>query len=412
MVRAERLELPSLAALEPKSSASTNSATPAGAQNEIPTRKGREVYPEIPAADFDFQDNQSDTGPLMTLRSTVPLCAALALVCLGAAVLGLAVGPLDIPARTIVASLLQPLGVDSGATPTPAQAATILDIRLPRVVLALLIGAALAQAGAAMQGIFRNPLADPGLVGISSGAALAAVAVIVLGDRVGLFSALPARYVLPVATFLGGAAATWLVLRIALVDGHTRVGTLLLSGLALNAIAGAGIGFFSHVASDSALRSVTFWMFGSLGKAGWAEIAIAAPLLIVPLVLMPRDARALDALLLGEAEAGHLGVNVERLKRRLTFLVVLAAGSAVALAGIVAFVGLIVPHLIRLWAGPEHRTVLPASALLGALLLVLADSAARVALSPTELPIGILTALIGGPFFFLLLLRRREELQT
>lgn len=347
----------------------------------------------------------------MTPRSALPLSLALSLLCAGAALLGLSVGPLDIPLGRIATSLLQPLGLAAGTAPEPQEAATILQIRLPRVVLALLIGAALAQCGAAMQGIFRNPLADPGLVGISSGAALAAVAVIVLGDSAGLFAALPARFVLPVATFAGGAAATWLVLRVALVEGHTRVGTLLLSGLALNAIAGAGIGFFSHVASDSALRSVTFWMFGSLGKVGWAEIAVAAPLLVLPLVLIPRDARALDALLLGEAEAGHLGVDVERLKRRLTFLVVLAAGSAVALAGIVAFVGLIVPHLVRLWAGPGHRGLLPASALLGALLLTLADTAARVVLSPTELPIGILTALVGGPFFFLLLLRRRGEIE-
>jgi iron complex transport system permease protein len=344
----------------------------------------------------------------MNLRSPLPLCAVLTLLCVAAALLGLATGSLDIAPGRILASLLRPLGIALGPEPEAQESAAVLQIRLPRVALALLIGAALAQAGAAMQGIFRNPLADPGLVGISSGAALAAVAVIVLGDAVGLFELLPARWVLPLATFAGGALATWLVLRIAQVDGHTRIGTLLLAGLALNAIAGAGIGFFSHVASDSALRSVTFWMFGSLGRAGWAEIAIAAPLLLAPLLLIPRDAQALNALLLGEAEAGHLGVNVERLKRRLTLLVVLAAGAAVALAGIVAFVGLIVPHLVRLWAGPDHRVVLPASALLGGLLLVLADAAARWVLSPTELPIGILTALIGGPFFFALLLRRRE----
>jgi iron complex transport system permease protein len=346
------------------------------------------------------------------MRSTLLLAAGLGLLCVLAALVGLATGPMEIGADRIAGSLLRPLGLALGGTPEAQESATVLQIRLPRVVLALLIGAALAQAGAAMQGIFRNPLADPGLVGISSGAALAAVAVIVIGDATGLLAAVPARFVLPVATFAGGAAATWLVLRIALVDGHTRVGTLLLSGLALNAIAGAGIGFFSHVASDSALRSVTFWMFGSLGKAGWAEIAVAAPLLLAPLVLIPREAQALNALSLGEAEAGHLGVDVERLKRRLTFLVVLAAGSAVALAGIVAFVGLIVPHLVRLWAGPDHRALLPVSALLGALLLTLADTAARVILAPSELPIGILTALVGGPFFFLLLLRRRGELDA
>ena len=346
----------------------------------------------------------------MTLRR-LPLLLSLAAACAGAAFLGLLSGSLDIPAGSVLAALVQALGVDAGE-PVPARhAAAVTTIRLPRVVLALMIGAALAQAGAAMQGIFRNPLAEPGLVGISSGAALAAVAVLVLGDTGGLFAQLPARYVLPVASFAGGAGATWLVLRLALVDGQTRIATLLLAGLALNAIAAAGIGFFSHLASDTALRSVTFWMFGSLGRASWGEIAIAAPLLVAPLLLIPREARALNALLLGEAEAGHLGIDVERLKRRLTVLVVCAAGAAVALAGIIAFVGLIVPHLIRLWLGPDHRSLLPASALLGALLLTLADTGARVLLEPTELPIGILTALIGGPFFLALLLRRRHELE-
>ena len=318
--------------------------------------------------------------------------------------LGLLTGPLDIGALDVLRIVL-------GQPAAEQYVATVLDIRLPRVALALLIGAALAQAGAAMQGIFRNPLAEPGLVGISSGAALAAVAVIVLLQPAGLFEALPAHVVLPVAAFAGGAAATLLVLRLALVDGHTRIATLLLAGLALNAIAGAGIGFFSHVASDTALRSVTFWMFGSLGRANWTEIAIAAPLLLAPLALLPRDAQALNALLLGEAEAGHLGVDVERLKRRVMVLVVLAAGAAVALAGIIAFVGLLVPHLVRLAFGPDHRGLLVLSALSGALLLSLADTAARVVMAPTELPIGILTALVGGPFFLALLLRRRHELE-
>jgi iron complex transport system permease protein len=314
-------------------------------------------------------------------------------------------GPLDIGAGEVARILL-------GRSSEEPFAATVIDIRLPRVVLALLIGAALAQAGAAMQGIFRNPLAEPGLVGVSSGAALAAVAVIVLLQPAGLFNALPAHVVLPLAAFAGGGAATALVLRLSLVDGHTRVATLLLAGLALNAIAGAGIGFFSHVASDTALRSVTFWMFGSLGRASWQEITVAAPLLIVPLVMLPRDAQALNALLLGEAEAGHLGVDVERLKRRVTVLVVLAAGAAVALAGIIAFIGLLVPHLVRMAFGPDHRGLLVLSALSGALLLSLADTAARVVMAPTELPIGILTALVGGPFFLALLLRRRHEIEA
>jgi iron complex transport system permease protein len=190
------------------------------------------------------------------------------------------------------------------------------------------------------------------------------------------------------------------------------VATMLLAGLALNALAGAGIGFFSFIADDLALRSLMFWMFGSLGKAGWDEIALAAPLLLAALLLIPRDARALDALLLGEAEAGHLGVEVECVKRRLLLLCVLAVATSVSLAGIIGFVGLIVPHLVRLWAGPGHRLLLPASALMGAALLVLADLGARTWLAPAELPIGVLTALVGGPFFLALIVRYRNSAET
>ena len=393
MVRKEGLEPPSLAALEPKSSASTNSATFAA----LPKR-ARSIR-------FSSIISQIRTPRAPSLRSFLPAAATLALLCLAAAALGLTSGPLDIGAGEVVRIL-------AGGAASEQFQATVLDIRLPRVLLALLIGATLAQAGAATQGIFRNPLAEPGLVGISSGAALMAVAITVLFHPTGLFGVVPARFVLPVATFAGAAVTAALVFRLALVDGQTRVATLLLAGLALNAIAGAGIGFFSHVASDSALRNVTFWMFGSLGRAGWSEIAIAAPLLLAPLILLPRDASALNALLLGEAEAGHLGVDVEKLKRRVTVLVVLAAGSAVALAGIIAFVGLLVPHLVRLAFGPDHRSLLPLSALSGALLLCLADTAARTMLAPTELPIGILTALVGGPFFLVLLLQRRGEVDA
>jgi iron complex transport system permease protein len=336
---------------------------------------------------------------LATLRHRpLAVCLLLAAVALGSALLALAMGPLNIPLSHVLGALGLPLPADD------IERAALLHIRLPRVVLALLVGAALAQAGAAMQGLFRNPLAEPGLVGVSSGAALAAVAVIVL------WQAPP--WVLPAATFAGGLGAAWFVARIGTSNGYTRVATMLLAGLALNALAGAGIGFFSFIADDLALRSLMFWMFGSLGKAGWDEIALAAPLLLLALLLIPRDARALDALLLGEAEAGHLGVEVERVKKRLLLLCVLAVATSVSLAGIIGFVGLIVPHLVRLWAGPGHRLLLPASALMGAALLVLADLGARTWLAPAELPIGVLTALIGGPFFLALILRYRNSAET
>ena len=330
--------------------------------------------------------------------SRIAVCSLLATLALLCALLALALGSLHIPLTHVLGALGLPFPVED------FERAALLQIRLPRVVLALLIGASLAQAGAAMQGLFRNPLAEPGLIGVSSGAALAAVCIIVL------WQAPP--WLLPLATFVGGMTAAWFVARIASDAGYTRVATMLLAGLAINALAGAGIGFLSFIADDLALRSLTFWMFGSLGKAGWNEIALAAPLLLITLLLIPREARALDALLLGEAEAGHLGFEVERVKRRLMLLSVLAVATSVSLAGIIGFVGLIVPHLVRLWAGPGHRLLLPASALLGAALLGLADLGARTWLAPAELPIGVLTALVGAPFFLLLIIRYRHSAET
>lgn len=318
-----------------------------------------------------------------------------------ASLAALAVGPVTLtPAK-----LFALLGIPTGAEPAAFERVALLQIRLPRVLLAILVGAALAVAGAGMQGLLRNPLADPGLIGVSAGAGLAAAACMVLG-----FGALlPVQLALPLASFAGGAAAAWAVMRLSLVDGRTRVATMLLAGLALNAIAGAGIGFLSYVADDLALRAVALWMFGSLDRAGLSELVVAAPLLVVTLVALPLQAQALNALLLGEAEAQHLGVDVEALKRRVGVLVVLAVGVSVALAGIIGFVGLLVPHLVRLWTGPDHRRVLPGSMLLGALLLLFADTLARTLFLPAELPIGILTALVGGPFFIALLLRYRDR---
>lgn len=322
-----------------------------------------------------------------------------------ASALALSWGALSIPYST----LLNAVGLPIGQPAQPFEITTLWHLRLPRLLLAIGVGAALAVAGTAMQGLVRNPLADPGLIGLSSGAALAASAVMVLGLALDLNPASTSRWVLPLAAFAGAGMSALLVLSLAQYEGYTRVSTLLLAGLAINAVAGAGIGFLANVADDRALRSVTFWMFGSLARAGWSEIAIALPLLMIPILALPREAAALNALLLGEAEAGHLGVDVERLKRRVMLLVILAVGVSVAVAGIIGFVGLIVPHLLRLQMGPDHRKLLPAAALGGALLLTLGDTLSRSLLAPAELPIGILTALIGGPVFLLLLLRYRQS---
>jgi iron complex transport system permease protein len=332
----------------------------------------------------------------------------LAAAALCSALLGLAVGPFPIPLSQVLASLAQAAGLDWGERVPMVEAATVLQLRLPRVLLGLLAGATLAVGGAALQGLLRNPLAEPGLIGVSSGAALAAAAVIVLGTRLPeLVAALPRGLLLPLAAFAGGLAATALVTGWARRQGQLSVAGVLLAGIAINALCLAGIGFLSHIADDHALRSLNFWSFGSLGKAGWNELLLAAPLMLLPLWLMPRAARGLNALLLGEVEAGHLGIHVDRLKRRLMLGIALGVGAAVSLAGIIAFVGLLVPHLLRLTLGPDHRLLLPASAWLGGGLLVAADTAARCALPPTELPVGILTTLLGAPFFLWLLRRQR-----
>ena len=302
------------------------------------------------------------------------------------------------------AGLLDQAGV------TQAQETVLLAIRLPRAVLGLLVGAGLAVAGAALQGLFRNPLADPGLIGVSNGAALAAAATIVLGGA-GVLG-LPAwlvPHLLPVSAFLGGVAATWLVYLIASREGSTDVAVMLLAGVALNAIVGAAIGLLIFLSDDQELRDLNFWLLGSLGGATWDRLAVAAPLILAPALLLIAQGRQLNALLLGEVEAGHLGVAVERTKRTIVLLAAMAVGASVALTGVIGFVGLVVPHLIRLLIGPDHRVLLPASILLGAALLLMADVLARTVALPAELPIGILTSTVGGPFFLWLLLRQRTQ---
>ncbi len=290
------------------------------------------------------------------------------------------------------------------------QAAVLVAIRIPRVLMGAMIGAALAVSGAAMQGMFRNPLADPGLIGVSSGAALAAVATIVLGVSFAdtLYKQL-GPFTLPVAAFVGAVGATVITYHLANVNGRTIVATMLLAGIAMNALLGAGTGFLTFIATDAQLRNITFWTLGSIGGATWRSVAAIAPFAFVAIMLMPRLARVLNAMALGEAEARHLGFDVERAKRWVVVLVSLAVGAAVALAGIIGFIGLIVPHLLRLLMGPDHRGVLPGAALLGAALLLAADLIARTIVAPAELPIGIVTATLGAPFFLWLLLRDRRR---
>ncbi|WP_457363656.1 FecCD family ABC transporter permease [Pseudomonas sp. TE3610] len=321
--------------------------------------------------------------------------------------LSLALGPVSLPLLDTVRACLHLLGVPMQGQGLEQAEMIVGQIRLPRTLLGLTAGAVLALAGVAMQGLFRNPLADPGLVGVSSGAALGAAIAIVGGSWLGGLPPMLEPYLLSICAFLGGLGVTALVYRLGRKDGQTSVAVMLLAGVALTALAGAAVGLFTYLADDATLRTLTFWNLGSLNGASYQRLW---PLLLIATgvsLWLPRRAKALNALLLGESEARHLGIDVERLKRELVFCAALGVGAAVAAAGLIGFIGLVVPHLVRQVSGPDHRVLLPASLLAGASLLLFADLIARMALAPAELPIGIVTAFLGAPFFLFLLVRGR-----
>jgi iron complex transport system permease protein len=341
------------------------------------------------------------------------MTARIALLPAGLGLLAMAMlaGVLLGPARITGAGLLATLAEAFRFAPLPLEhardAAVLGVVRAPRVLMAALVGAGLGAAGAAMQGLFRNPLADPGLIGVSSGAALAAVAAIVLGGSVfGAAAGLLGLWMLPLAAFIGGLGATALMARLGSVGGVTSVATLLLAGVAVNALAGALTGMLIFMADDRQVRDITFWTLGSVAGARWAQLPVVALLVGLPTIALCALARPLNALLLGEAEAFHLGTRVEVVKRIAVVLAAIAVAAGVAFTGLIGFVGLVVPHLVRLAFGADHRLVLPGAALLGAALLVLADLLARSLAAPAELPVGVVTALLGAPFFLWLLRRR------
>lgn len=324
-------------------------------------------------------------------------------------ILSVGIGAVAITPAEVISVLSDQIGISLGVAFQPVQESILMNIRLPRVFLAVLVGAALAISGAAMQGLFRNPLADPGLIGVSSGAALAtAVAMVVISTLSWPLVEFLGAALIPIAAFAGGTLATIVVYRLSTSKGRTNVATMLLAGIAINAMANALIGFMIFLADDDQLRDLTFWTLGSLGGAMWSSVWVVLPFLLAAILFLPRLSKGLNAILLGEAEAKHLGVKVERLKIIIIVFVGLAVGAAVSVSGIIGFVGLVVPHMLRLWIGPDHRFLMPGSAILGGLLLLGSDLIARTLVSPAELPIGVITASIGAPFFLWLLLRNRE----
>lgn len=353
-----------------------------------------------------------EIAPLHRRRSRLVAYGVIvaSLVLVLSVVIALATGPVAIPVRRLL-TLVTSLFTGESDTAMARDWLVLMNIRLPRVMLGLLLGSGLAVAGAIMQGLFRNPLADPAIVGVSSGAALAAAATIVLGDRLFAFSPMIMQgLVLPFAAFLGSLIAAGALYAISTRDGQTSTTTMLLAGIALSALAASGIGLLIYISDDRQLRDITFWTMGSLGGANWWKVGIAVPAMIVLFVCSKFLANGLNALALGEAAAFHVGHRVQLIKMISIVLIGLATGVGVAAAGVISFVGIIVPHLVRLAIGPDYRSLLPISALLGASLLVAADACARTIVAPADLPIGILTALVGAPFFLWLLLRRERSI--
>ncbi|MDG3409322.1 FecCD family ABC transporter permease [Vibrio parahaemolyticus] len=322
------------------------------------------------------------------------------------AIASITVGPMNI---SFTDSLRGLIGAHSELAPHIQL--VINEIRLPRTILCMFIGAILAICGVVMQGLFRNPLAEPGIIGVSAGAALGgAFAIVVFAEFSQNHPQLMNLAALPLFAFLGGALTTVLVYWLGTNKFGTSVTIMLLAGVALSALSGAAIGFLNFSADDQMLRDLTLWSMGSLAGANWAGIGLASVTLVVLLFWFHKKAMSLNALLLGESEARHLGVPVQKLKRQLILLSAVGVGVTVSICGAIGFIGLVIPHLGRMLAGPDHRTLLPISALLGALLLTCADMIARVLLAPAELPVGIVTALIGAPFFIYLLFQQRGKI--
>lgn len=329
--------------------------------------------------------------------------SALMMMLFSSALLSLVSGAMPLPAMESLLSVVDHFSGSSLSVLQSYQQAVVIELRLPRILLAVMVGAMLAQCGAVMQGLFRNPLADPGIIGVSSGAAVGAVIAIVF------LPAALAGWTVPVAAFVSGLAVTLLIYGLAQTRNGTSVVVLLLAGVAISALAGAFIGFVSYFADDQDLRAVSLWQMGSLAGSDSTSIWLATVTMLLLAIAFQRRANALNALLLGESEARHLGIQVERLKLELIVLTAIGVGIAVACAGIIGFVGLVVPHIVRMATGPNHKTLLPLTALCGAVLLVAADLLARLLVQPAELPVGLVTALMGAPFFLFMLIRQRRS---
>lgn len=344
-------------------------------------------------------------GSVRRPRGVIAL-ALVAVLLLLAMTAGVAIGPLSLTPAEVWRSLTYAMGLTDSGSVSVTQAAVVWDVRLPRVLLAALVGACLAIAGAALQGLFGNSLADAGVIGVTSGASLGAICAIVLGLQ------FLGSWTVPFMAFVAGMLTTSLIYVLARPGRKGNTVQILLVGIAVTAIAGSVNGFFTYIASTTELEAITFWSMGSLNRASWDTLGAGVLFFAVGTVMLLSLAKPLDVLALGERQAQHVGLNVKRTRFLLVIATSLVVGAAVALAGSIGFVGLVVPHIVRLAVGPVHRWLLPISALGGALMIVLADIGARTLNPPSEIPIGLFTGIVGGPFFLWLLSRRRTEMNA
>lgn len=333
--------------------------------------------------------------------ATVAIVLAIGLFLVGGAALSL--GAVDVAIPSVIPILFDHLG-----GPTPSNVSTVDDsvvwqIRAPRLALGLLVGAGLGVSGTLLQGVFRNPLAEPSIIGVSGGASVGAICCIISGANF-----LGSRTV-SAAAFLGALLATLLVYLLSRSAGMTNTVTLVLVGIAVGLLTQAISGLLTSVADDDQLRSIVFWSLGSLSGSTWKTVVVTSPLIIVGTALALTQSTNLDLLSLGDRQAADLGVNVDRVRGIVLCLAALLTGAAVAVAGIIGFIGLVVPHLLRLLVGPTHRMLLPLSVLGGALLIIGSDVVARLAAEPVELPLGVVTALLGGPYLIYLIRRSTNE---
>ena len=322
------------------------------------------------------------------------------------------IGPVKISIYQVFLIIMDKIGVmNNNESFTAIQESVLWDIRMPRIILGLLVGLALGSAGAILQGLFRNPLVDPGFIGISSGAAIGAMVAIMFSSLILSYTSdFLTPFILPALAIIGAFITTLLIYRMSKVSGKTNIMAMLLAGIAINALAGSIIGLLVSISSDSELRSFTFWTLGGLDNGSWKVSIISSIFILTSFLTIYKIRKKLDIFMLGDAEAYHLGLNVESLKKKIILIASIMVGISVSFCGMIGFIGLVTPHIIRLFIGPKHKYLIPGSALLGSILLVLSDLICKTVIAPAQLPIGVITSIIGAPFFIWLIFSQKRRL--